>query len=149
MSLEAQLQDGLKQAMKDKDQAGLRALRAVKSAILLAKTEEGGKSELGDADIIKIVQKLVKQRDESIAVYVQQGREDLAKDERAELKVLREYLPKQLTDGELAEVVKEVIAQTGASSKADMGKVIGAVRGKVSGQADGKRISQEVAKQLG
>lgn len=148
MALEQDLQDGLKKAMIAKNQGALRALRAVKSAILLAKTETAGKDSLSDDEIIKILQKLAKQREESIGIYEKQNRADLASDEKEELETLKLYLPKPMSDDDLNALVKDAIAQTGASSKADMGKVIGIVMGKAAGKADGKRISQAVAKLL-
>lgn len=148
MALEQDLQDGLKKAMIAKNQGALRALRAVKSAILLAKTETAGKDSLSDDEIIKILQKLAKQREESIGIYEKQNRADLASDEKEELKTLKLYLPKPMSDDDLNALVKDAIAQTGASNKADMGKVIGIVMGKAAGKADGKRISQAVAKLL-
>lgn len=148
MLSEAQFQADLKTAMKEKNQAGLRTLRAIKSAILLAKTQAGGGSELDESELLKILQKLAKQREESIAVYEKQGRADLASDEKEELDILNGYLPKPLSDEELAALIATVIEQTGASTKADMGKVMGLAIAKAEGKADGKRISAEVGKQL-
>ncbi|MCB0735948.1 MAG: GatB/YqeY domain-containing protein [Bacteroidetes bacterium] len=148
MLSEAQFQADLKTAMKEKNQAGLRTLRAIKSAILLAKTQAGGGNEIDDSELLKILQKLAKQREESIAVYEKQGRADLASDEKEELNILNSYLPEPLSDEELAALIAEVIVHAGAKSKADMGKVMGLAIAKANGKADGKRISAEVGKQL-
>ena len=148
MSFELKIQDDLKAAMRSKNQAALRALRAAKSAILLAKTEKGGSSEVSDNDGIKIIQKLVKQRNESISIYEKQNRPELATSEKEEVEVLEAYLPKQLTTEELEELVKSIIIKTGAASKADMGKVMGMATKEVAGRADGKTISGVVGKLL-
>lgn len=148
MSFETKIQENLKAAMKSKDQAALRALRAVKSAILLAKTDKGGAAEISDDDGIKIVQKLVKQRNESIKIYQDQGRAELAKDEIDEVSVLEDFLPKQMSTEELEDLVKSIIAKTGAQNKADMGKVMGMAMKQAAGRADGKAISSAAAKLL-
>lgn len=148
MFFELKIQDDLKAAMRSKNQAALRALRAAKSAILLAKTEKGGGSEVSDNDGIKIIQKLVKQRNESISIYEKQNRPELANSEKEEVDVLEAYLPKQLTTEELEELVKSIITKTGAASKADMGKVMGMATKEVAGRADGKTISGVVGKLL-
>lgn len=146
MRLEQRITTDLKAAMKAKDQMSLRGVRAIKSAILLAKTDGSGK-ELTEADEIKLVQKLVKQRQDSLKIYEDQNREDLAKTEREEIEVLERYLPAAMEDAELEALIKEVIASTGASSMKDMGKVMGMANAKVAGRADGKRIAATV-KQL-
>jgi len=146
MKLEEKVMADLKAAMKAKDQAALRSIRAIKAAILLTKTDGSGK-ELDEAGEIKLIQKLVKQRQDSLDIFEKQGREDLAVTEREEIEVLQRYLPKQLSAEELSPIIKEIIQQTGASSMKDMGKVMGMASGKLAGQADGKTISS-IVKQL-
>tara|TARA_R100000935_G_scaffold44696_2_gene67606 strand:+ start:26594 stop:27025 length:432 start_codon:yes stop_codon:yes gene_type:complete len=140
--------DAMKAAMKAKDQESLQALRSVKSAILLAQTESGAKQELSEDAEIKLLQKLVKQRKDSAALYTEQGREDLATPELTEAAVIEQFLPAQLSEQEVEKLVEEAIAQTGASSMADMGKVMGMVSGKAAGRADGKTISTIVKRKL-
>jgi len=140
MAFEKKLMEDLKTAMKSKDQAALRGIRALKAAILLRKTD-GSATEIGDDEYIKIVQKLVKQRKESLDIYEKQSREDLAIVEREEIEVLEKYLPAQLSEEELTSMIKEIVQQTGASSMKDMGKVIGMANGKAAGRADGKQIA--------
>ena len=149
MSLTTQIMDAMKTAMKAKDQVSLQALRSVKSAILLAQTESGAKEELTEDAEIKLLQKLVKQRKDSAALYSEQGREDLSEPELAEAAVIEKFLPAQLSEQEVEKLVEEAIAQTGASSMGDMGKVMGIVSGKVAGRADGKTISTIVKNKLG
>jgi len=148
MALEQQIQKDIMEAMKAKQQVRLEAVRAIKAAILLAKTSEGGSDELSDADVLKIIQKLAKQRKESAEQYMAGGRKDLADNELAECEVLETYLPKQLSPEELEVKVKEVIAEVGASSMADMGKVMGVATKSLAGLADGKAISAAVRKLL-
>ena len=143
MSLEQKVNSDLKTAMKAKDQAALRGIRAIKSAILLAKTDGSGQ-ELNEEKEIKMLQKLVKQRKDSLEIYEKQNREDLAKIEAEEIAVIERYLPKQLDQAELEKIIKEIIAETGASSMKDMGKVMGIASKKLAGQADGKTISTVV-----
>ena len=133
--------------MLAKDSVALASVRGIKAAILLAKTSEGAK-ELDDAAIVKIIQKLVKQRKESAEIYTQQNRPELAQNELAEAAVMERYLPKQLSEAEIEDKVKEIIAQTGATSMADMGKVMGVATKALAGQADGKVISALVRKNL-
>jgi len=140
MAFEKKLMEDLKTAMKSKDQAALRGIRALKAAILLRKTD-GSATEIGDDEYIKIVQKLVKQRKESLDIYEKQSREDLAIVEREEIEVLEKYLPAQLSEEELTSMIKEIVQQTGASSMKDMGKVMGMANGKAAGRADGKQIA--------
>jgi len=140
--------EAMKVAMKAKDVLTLQALRAVKSAILLALTETGAKEEISEIEEIKILQKLVKQRKDSASIYAEQGRADLADPELAEAAVIEQFLPEQLSEEEVAKVVDEVIDQTGASSMKDMGKVMGIVNGKLVGKADGKTISGVVKQRL-
>src|SRR5215211_41186 len=130
----------LKTAMLAKDEKGLRSLRAIKAAILLAKTAEGGSGELKEEDEIKLLQKLVKQRKDSLEIYQQQNRSDLAQKEQEEIEVIEKFLPKQLSSEELKTEIQSIINETGASSPADMGKVMGAATKKLSGRADGKTI---------
>jgi uncharacterized protein len=147
MSLEQKIMTDLKTAMLAKDEAGLRSLRAVKAAILLAKTSEGGTGELKEEDEIKLLQKLVKSRKDSLEIFQQQNRPDLAKKEEEEIAVIEKFLPKQLSTDEIKSAIKEIIAETGASSPADLGKVMGAATKKLAGKADGKTISS-LAKEL-
>ncbi|APU98202.1 MULTISPECIES: GatB/YqeY domain-containing protein [Sphingobacterium] len=147
MSLEIQINQDIKAAMIAKDTAKLRGLRAIKAAILLAKTEKGHAEDLNQEAEIKVLQKLVKQRRESAEIYKTQNREDLYEIEIEEEKVIEAYLPKQLSKEEVETIVKAIIAETGASSIKDMGKVMGATNQKLAGQADGKTIS-EVVKSL-
>jgi len=148
MSLSKQIMEAMKVAMKAKDVLTLQALRAVKSAILLALTETGAKEEISEIEEIKILQKLVKQRKDSASIYAEQGRADLADPELAEAAVIEQFLPEQLSEEEVAKVVDEVIDQIGASSMKDMGKVMGIVNGKLVGKADGKTISGVVKQRL-
>lgn len=134
----------LKEAMKSKDQTALTALRAVKSAMLLAQTESGAKEELTEEQELKLLQKQVKQRKDSAAVYVDQGREDLAEPELAEAKVIEQFLPEAMSEEDIAKVVEDVIAKTGAEGMKDMGKVMGMASKELAGRADGKTISNIV-----
>jgi uncharacterized protein YqeY len=141
MALEQQIQKDIMAAMKAHDYERTNAVRAIKSAILLAKTAEGGKKELEDADIIKLIQKLIKQRKEAAEQYVAAGRQELADNELAEAKILEEYVPKQLSPEEVEERVREIIARVGASSPSDMGKVMGVATKEMAGLADGRTLS--------
>jgi uncharacterized protein YqeY len=147
MSLETKINTDLKEAMKAKDQVRLRGIRAIKSAILLLKTDGSGK-EIDEAAEIKMLQKLIKQRKDSLEIYEKQGREDLAVKEREEIEVITKYLPEQLSAEELEVKLKEIIAETGASSMKDMGKIMGIANQKFAGKADGKTISGIVRKLL-
>lgn len=147
MSLETRVMASLKEAMKAKDDAAKRSLRAIKSAILLVKTDGSGK-ELDEAGEIKLVQKLVKQRKDSLAVFEQQGREDLAAKEREEIAVIEKFLPQQMSEAELTDFINAIIAKTGASSMKDMGKVMGMATKQLAGRADGKTVSTLVKKLL-
>ena len=147
MSLETKIMEDLKEAMKAKDQAAMRGIRAIKSAILLFKTDGSG-NELDEAGEIKLLQKLVKQRQDSHDIYKQQNREDLAQVEMDEISVIMRYLPKQLEGEELEAAIKAIIDQTGANSIKDMGKVIGAVKSKLCNQADGSKIALLVKQKL-
>ena len=148
MALEQKIQQDIMAAMKAHDNVRTNAVRAIKSAILLAKTAEDGKKELEDADIIKLIQKLLKQRKEAAEQYVAAGRQELADNELAEAKVLEEYVPKQLTPEEIEARVREIIAQTGAASPADMGKVMGVASKQLAGLADGRTLSTIVRQLL-
>ena len=138
----------MKAAMKAKDTVALESLRAIKSALLLANTEKGGGKDLTEADEVALVQKLVKQRKDSAAIYKEQGREDLAGPELAQVAVLERFLPEQLSEEEIKEVVGKVIADLGASSMKDMGRVMGTVNKQLAGKADGKTIAGIVKAQL-
>ena len=138
----------LKTAMLAKDEAALRSLRAVKAAILLAKTSEGGGGELKEEDEIKILQKLVKSRKDSLEIFQQQNRPDLAKKEEEEIAVIEKFLPKQMSAEEVKTELEKIIAAVGASSPADMGKVMGAATKQLAGKADGKTISALVKELL-
>ena len=147
MSLQTKVMEALKEAMKAKDTVALESLRAIKSAILLARTEAGASEELSEADELKLLQKLVKQRKDSAALYTQQGRNDLAEPELAQMAVIEKFLPAQLSEAE-EEALKVIIAQVGATSPKDMGKVMGAATKQLAGKADGKLISDIVKKLL-
>lgn len=149
MSLQKQVMNKMKEAMKAKDTIALQALRSVKSAFLLAKTESGASEELSEAQELKIIQKQVKQRKDSAAIFVKQGRKDLADPELKEVSVLEQFLPKALSEEEILATVKSTIEEIGAVGMKDMGKVMGIVSKKLAGQADGKTISSLVKQQLG
>jgi len=148
MSLQKQVMDKMKEAMKAKDTIALQALRAVKSAFLLAKTETGVQEELTEEQEIKIIQKQVKQRKDSAAIFIEQNRNDLAEPELAELAILEQFLPESLSEEKIEEVVIATITKTGASGMKDMGKVMGMVSKELAGKADGKTISTLVKKNL-
>lgn len=147
MSLETRIMEDLKVAMKNKDEAAKRSVRAIKAAILLLKTDGSGKA-LDEAGEIKLLQKLVKQRKDSLEIYEKQGREDLAKPEREEIEVIEKYLPKQMGEEELENYLKSVIEKTGATSMRDMGKVMGIANKELAGKSDGKTISGVVKRLL-
>jgi uncharacterized protein YqeY len=148
MGLEQKIMAELKTAMLAKDEKALRSLRAVKAAILLAKTAEGGGGELKEEDEIKLLQKLVKQRKDSLEIFQQQQRADLAKKEEEEIAIIEQFLPKQLSADELKVIIGRIVKETGASSPADMGKVMGAATKELAGKADGKTISSIVKELL-
>lgn len=147
MSMEQQIQQDIKAAMLAKEKTRLESLRAIKAAILLAKTADGSESISDDA-VIKIIQKLVKQRKETAEIYKQQNREELAANELAEAAAMEVYLPKQLSETELEEELKKIIAQVGAAGPQDMGKVMGTATKALAGKADGRAISALVKKLL-
>ena len=149
MALEQQVQKDIMAAMKAKDQVRLNAVRSIKSAILLAKTAEGASGELTDGDIVKLIQKLAKQRKEAAEQYVAAHRQELADNELAEAAVLAEYLPKPLSPEELEAKLREIVAEVGASAPSDMGKVMGVATKRLAGLADGKAISSVVRRILG
>ena len=148
MSLFEQINKDIKQAMLNKEKDKLEALRAIKAAFLLAKTEKGN-AELTPEKELEIVRKLVKQRKDSAEIYLQNGRKDLADAELFQASVIEKYLPAQMSDEEIETEVKNIIAETGASSMKDMGKVMGAATKKLAGKADNKRIADIVKKLLG
>ena len=148
MPLELQIQQAIKEAMKAKDAVALSATRAIKGEILLFKTAEGGAREITDGDILKLIQKLVKQRKEAAEQFVAGGRQDLADNELAEAAVLEKYLPKQLSPDEVREKVREIVAQVGATSIRDMGKVMGVANKALAGLSDGRTISAIVKELL-
>lgn len=148
MELEKQIQEDIKSAMKAKEAVRLSALRAIKAEILLAKTAENASGDITDADVIKIIMKLVKQRKESAAQYAQAGRQELADNEMAEATALEVYLPKQLSEAEVEEILRGIAAEVGACKPADMGKVMGVATKRLAGQADGRVISSIVKKIL-
>ncbi|REE27477.1 hypothetical protein DFQ09_101309 [Winogradskyella pacifica] len=148
MSLQVDIMTAMKVAMKDKDQTALAALRAVKSEILLAQTATGSKEEISEDEEIKILSKMVKQRKDSAAIFLEQNRNDLAEPEIAQAEVISKFLPAQLSDEEITDVVMKTIAATGAEGMKDMGKVMGMVSQELAGKADGKTISSIVKAKL-
>ena len=148
MTLEQQIQEDIKAAMKAKDTVAMNATRAIKGEILLFKTSEGGSKEVTDADIQKMIQKLVKQRKEAAEQFVAAGRQELADNELSEASVMEKYLPKQLSEAEVEAKVREIIAAVGATSIKDMGKVMGAANKALAGQSNGRTISTIVKKLL-
>jgi uncharacterized protein YqeY len=148
MSLEQQIMAEMKDAMKAKNEAVLRGLRAIKAEIIKAKTEPGAGGEINEETEQKFLQKMMKQRKDSLEIFEKQGREDLAVKEREEIALIEKFLPKQLTEAELKEIVTKIVAETGASSPADMGKVMGVASKQLAGKADGKAISAIVKELL-
>ena len=148
MSLQEEIMNALKAAMKDKDQTALAALRAVKSEILLAQTESGSKEEFTNDKEIKILSKLVKQRKDSAAIFAQQNRNDLAEPELVQAEIISQFLPAQLSESEIEKVVLDTISKTSAVGMKDMGKVMGIVSQQLAGKADGKTISTIVKAKL-
>lgn len=143
MSLEVKIMQDLKTAMKEKDQAALRGIRAIKSAILLMKTDGSG-AEITEEKEIKMLQKLIKQRKDSLEIYEKQNRADLAQTEKEEIEIITKYLPAQMSEDEIKAAVQKIIEQTGAASMKDMGKVMGMASGQLAGKADGKTIASIV-----
>ena len=148
MSLSTQIMEEMKNAMRAKDTIALEALRAIKSEILLAQTATGSKEEITEADEIKILQKLVKMRKDSATIFTTQNRPDLAEPELAQIAIIEKFLPAQLSEAEIEVVVAKIIADTGASGIASMGKVMGLASAQLGGTAEGKTISAIVKKLL-
>lgn len=148
MSLQQQVMEEIKTAMKAKDKVALESLRAIKSALLLLQTETGSGEEITEEAEIQLVQKLVKQRKDSAAIFLKQGRNDLAEPELSQVAIIEKFLPTQLTEEEIEKVVIKAIETTGANGMKDMGKVMGIVSKDLAGQADGKTISMIVKKKL-
>ena len=148
MSLEAKIMEQMKEAMKAKDTIALEALRAIKAAIIMAKTEPGAAEGLSEADEIKMLQRLVKMRKDSVEIYTKQGRNDLAEPELAQIAVIEKFLPAQLSEGEIEAIIAKIISETGANGIASMGKVMGLAAAQIGGQAEGKVISGIVKKLL-
>lgn len=144
MSLEIKINEDIKKAMLAREKDKLEALRAIKNAILIAKTEKGAKDSLSEEDEIKILQRMVKQRKESAAIYQDKNREELAQKELLEAGVIEQYLPEQMSEKELIAVIKKTIEETGAKSMADMGKVMGKAQKELAGKAEGKMIADTV-----
>jgi uncharacterized protein YqeY len=147
MALEEKVMEELKNAMRAKDEAALRSLRAIKAAIIIEKTSEGANGAISEATEIKMLQKLAKQRRDSLEIFEKQNREDLAVKEREELAIIEKFLPKQMSPDELRAELQAIIGQTGAKSPADMGKVMGVASKQLAGKIDGKAIS-DMVKQL-
>lgn len=147
MALEEKVMEELKNAMRAKDEAALRSLRAIKAAIIIEKTSEGASGAISEATEIKMLQKLAKQRRDSLEIFEKQNREDLAVKEREELAIIEKFLPKQMSPAELRAELQAIIGQTGAKSPADMGKVMGVASKQLAGKIDGKAIS-DMVKQL-
>lgn len=148
MSLETQVMNELKEAMKAKDDAALRGLRAIKAEIIKAKTEPGANGQISEDGEIKLLQRIIKQRKDSLDIFTQQNRNDLAQKEQEELNVIEKFLPAQLSSDELKQAVQKIIADLGATSPADMGKVMGVASKQLAGKADGKAISTMVKELL-
>lgn len=148
MSLQSDIMTAMKTAMKEKDQTALAALRAVKSEILLAQTSTGSKEDISEEEEIKILSKMVKQRKDSAAIFLEQDRKDLAEPELAQAEVISQFLPEALSEEEIEKVVVRTIEQVGAEGMKDMGKVMGMVSKELAGQADGKTISSIVKAKL-
>ncbi len=148
MALEQQIMAEMKDAMKSKNEGALRGLRAIKAEIIKAKTEPGAAGEIDEATEQKFLQKMMKQRKDSLEIFEKQGREDLAVKEREEIAIIERFMPTQLSEAEIKSVVAAIIAETGASSAADMGKVMGVASKQLAGKADGKTISTIVKELL-
>ena len=148
MSLQTKIMDVMKEAMRSKDTVALEALRAIKSELLLAQTATGSKEEISEADEIKILQRLVKMRKDSAEIFTTQNRPDLAEPELAQIAVIEQFLPAQLSESEVEAIVSKIITETGASGIASMGKVMGLASAQIGGQAEGKTISAIVKKLL-
>ncbi|OJV55978.1 MAG: glutamyl-tRNA amidotransferase [Bacteroidetes bacterium 43-16] len=148
MSLEAKIMERLKDAMRAKDEVALRTLRAIKAAILVEQTASGAKEALSEADELKLLTKMAKQRKDSLEIFNQQGRADLAAKESEEIEIINQFLPAQLTEAELEAAIKDIISQVGATTPADLGKVMGPANKSLAGKADGKAVAEMVKKLL-
>lgn len=148
MNLETKVMAEMKEAMKAKDEATLRGLRAIKAEIIKAKTEPGANGQISEEGELKLLQKLVKQRKDSLEIFIAQNRTDLAQKEQEEITIIEKFLPAQMSEAELEAAVKEIIAQVGAKSAAEMGKVMGVATKQLAGKADGKAISAATKKLL-
>ncbi|GAA4270802.1 GatB/YqeY domain-containing protein [Aquimarina gracilis] len=148
MGLQQEVMTAMKEAMKAKDTNALTSLRAIKSAILLAQTKSGAKEELTEDQELKLLQKLVKQRKDSAAIFTEQGRDDLAQPELDQAKVIEQFLPEQMSEEEIEKIVMDIISKTGAEGMKDMGKVMGMASSQLAGKADGKTISTIVKSKL-
>lgn len=148
MSLEQKVMDELKNAMRAKDEAALRSLRAIKAAIIIEKTAEGANGEISEATELKMLQKMAKQRRDSLDIFLKQNREDLAAKEKEELNIIEKFLPQQMSPEELRTELRAIIAQVGAKSPADMGKVMGVASKQLAGKTDGKAINEAVKELL-
>jgi len=148
MNLEQKIMAELKTAMLAKDEKNVRSLRAIKAAIIIAKTAEGAKGEISESDELKLLQKMVKQRKDSLEIFQQQNRKELADIEQEEISIIERFLPQQLTQEQIRQQIETIIAQSGANSPAEMGKVMGIANKQLSGQADGKTISAIVKELL-
>jgi uncharacterized protein YqeY len=148
MKIEEKINESIKDSMKEKNIIRLDSLRAIKSAILIEKTKSGSKDQIEESVVLKILQKMVKQRNDSAKIYLEQNRKELAEVEVSQANIISEFLPTQLSQSELSEMIDKVIEEVGAESMKDMGKVISKVNEKVSGQADGSVIAEIVKKKL-
>ena len=148
MKIEEKINESIKDSMKEKNNLRLDSLRAIKSAILIEKTKSGSKEQVEESVILKILQKMVKQRNDSAKIYLEQKRKELAEIEVSQANIISEFLPTQLSESELSEIIDKVIEEVGAESMKDMGKVISKVNERVSGQAEGRVIAEIVKKKL-
>ena len=148
-ALEVLIQDEIKTAMKAKDREKLEALRSIKSAIMLAKTEKGARTELGRDDEVKLLQRLLKQRKEAASIFIEQGRKDLAAVEQYQSEIIQSFLPEAMDEAKLRLLIQGVIDEVGATSQRDMGKVMGPANARIAGRAEGKKIAQIVRELLG
>ena len=148
MKIEEKINESIKDSMKEKNRLRLDSLRAIKSAILIEKTKSGSKDQIEESVVLKILQKMVKQRNDSAKIYLEQNRKELAEIEVSQANIISEFLPTQLSESELSEIIDKVIEEVGAESMKDMGKVISKVNERVSGQAEGRVIAEVVKKKL-
>ena len=148
MKIEEKINESIKDSMKEKNRLRLDSLRAIKSAILIEKTKSGSKDQIEESVVLKILQKMVKQRNDSAKIYLEQNRKELADVEVSQANIISEFLPTQLSESELSEMIDKVIEEVGAESMKDMGKVISKVNERVSGQAEGRAIAEIVKKKL-